>query len=221
MIQGEDGPAPGGKEEGGEMGRSGDAESIQETGPGFVDASVPADLRERVLAAGLDELSHWGIERFSVGALAARHGIDESLIVKYWGDSQRLTLDLLLRWDSTTEVVPDTGSLRSDLKAAALSLAAYVNTSLGRKLLRALVMEDGVRYSDDTRTVFWLRRFTTLRVVMDRAIERGELREGVGVVTAVQLLVAPINVRALFTAEPVGEQYCEEIADLVWHALKR
>jgi AcrR family transcriptional regulator len=195
--------------------------SLPEEGLRFVDDAVPPDLRERVLAAGFDELTRWGIERFSVGALAGRHGIDEALILKYWGDGQRLALDLLLRWDDTAKVPPDTGSLRDDLKATAGMVADYVNTRLGRSLLRALVMEDGVLYSDDTRAVFWLRRFSTLRVVMDRAAERGELRDGIEVLAAVQLLVAPINVRALYTAEPISEQYCEEIADLVWHALKR
>jgi AcrR family transcriptional regulator len=200
---------------------SGETGSIPEKGPSFVDDSVPEELRERVLAAGLDELSRWGLERFSVGALASRHGIEESLILKYWGDRQGLALDLLLRWDSTAYAAPDTGSLRGDLKAMALALAAYVNTNLGRSLLRALVMENGVLYSDETRAVFWMRRFSTLRIVWDRAAERGELRDGVEALAAVQLLTAPINVRALYTAEPVSDEYCEEIAELVWHALKR
>jgi AcrR family transcriptional regulator len=194
---------------------------LPDKGPGFVDDTVPQDLRERVLAAGLDELTRWGIERFSVGALAERHGIDEAQILKYWGDGQGLLLDVLLRRDGTDYVPPDTGSLRDDLKGMANMLAGYVNTTLGRSLLRALVMEDGVLYSDDTRSVFWLRRLGTLRIVLDRAIERGQLRDGVEVVTAIQLLVGPISLRALYTAEPVTEQYCDEVADLVWHALKR
>jgi AcrR family transcriptional regulator len=191
------------------------------TGSGFVDPSVPPDLRERVLAAGLDELSRWGIERFSVAALAARHGIDEALIRLYWGDRQRLALDLLLSWDGTDNVAVDTGSLRGDLRALAANLAHYVNTVQGRSLLRALVLEDRVSYVDGTRSMFWARRLTTLRVVFDRAAERGELRDGVELVAAIQLLTGPINVRALYTVDPIEDQYCETVADLVWHAVKR
>jgi AcrR family transcriptional regulator len=182
---------------------------------------VPQELRERVMAAGLDELSRWGIERFSVGALASRHGIDEALIRRYWGDRQRLALDLLLSWDGTDNVAVDTGSLRGDLRALATNLAHYVNTVQGRSLLRALVLEDRVSYVDETRSMFWVRRFNTLRVVFDRATERGELRDDVELVAAVQLLTGPINVRALYTVEPIDDQYCHTVADLVWHAVKR
>jgi AcrR family transcriptional regulator len=201
---------------------AGDAESpVPDIGSGFVDPSVPQELRERVLAAGLDELSRWGIERFSVGALAARHGIDEALIRKYWGDRQRLALDLLLSWDGTDNVAVDTGSLRGDLRALATNLAHYVNTVQGRSLLRALVLADRVSYVDETRNMFWVRRLNTLRVVLDRAAERGELRDGVELVAAIQLLTGPINVRALYTVDPIEDPYCETIADLVWHAVKR
>lgn len=188
---------------------------------GGTDGSAPPELRERVLAAGLDELSRWGIERFSVGALAARHGIDESLIRRYWGDRQGLALDVLLSWDGTDNSVADTGSLRGDLRVLAGNLARYLNTGQGRSLLRALVLEDRALYVDETRNMFWASRFRTLRVIFDRASERGELREGVELVPAVQLLIAPINVRGLFTAEPLDDDYCTVIADLVWHAVKR
>ncbi|CAN5514820.1 hypothetical protein BH09ACT8_BH09ACT8_17460 [soil metagenome] len=192
-----------------------------EMGSGFVEVSVPAELRDRVFAAGIDELTHWGIERFSVGAMAARHGLDESEIVKYWGDGQRLALDLLLRWDGEQHPTPDTGELRSDLQALSRVVASYVNTAVGRSLLRSLVMEDHVLYSDDTRTMFWAVRMRTLRTVFDRAAARGELRDGVNLLTAIQLLVSPINIRALYTSEPIDDEYCGEVAELVWRAIRR
>ena len=192
-----------------------------EMGSGFVEGSVPSELRDRVLAAGIDELTRWGIERFSLGAMAARHGLDESEIVKYWGDGQRLALDLLLRWDGEQHPTPDTGALRSDLEALSLVVAGYVNTALGRSLLRSLVMEDHILYSDETRTMFWSVRMRTLRIVFDRAAARGELRDGLNLLAAIQMLVSPINIRALYTAEPVDDEYCADVADLVWRAVRR
>jgi hypothetical protein len=40
-------------------------------------------------------------------------------------------------------------------------------------------------------------------------------------IAAMQLLLAPINVRALYTKDAVKESYCEAVADLVWHAIAR
>jgi hypothetical protein len=35
--------------------------------------SIPADVRARVMPAVFDELARWGVERFSVEAMAERH----------------------------------------------------------------------------------------------------------------------------------------------------
>jgi AcrR family transcriptional regulator len=172
----------------------------------FVDATVPADVREQVLAAARDELTHWGLERFNVAALAARHGIDESVIYRYWGSAQRVALDVLLRWSSEVIVAADTGSLRTDLHALAAAVANYVNSPLGRGLLRAMVIDDRAAYSDDTRMVFWAQRFSVMRVVFDRARDRGELRDGADTIGALQLLLSPLHVRALYSREPVDDE---------------
>lgn len=42
--------------------------------------TVPADVWARVMPAVLDELSRWGVERFSIEALAERHRLDPAII---------------------------------------------------------------------------------------------------------------------------------------------
>ncbi|AFM19791.1 transcriptional regulator, TetR family [Mycolicibacterium chubuense NBB4] len=187
----------------------------------FVDSAVPQDVRERVLLAALDELTRWGIERFSVAALAARHGIEEADVHRYWGSGQRLVLDVMFFRSEGVMAAPDTGSLRGDLEAMALSVAAYLNTEVGRRLLRAVVKDTHVHVPDDTRMIYWRRRFETVRTILDRAALRGELREGVHPVTGVQILLAPINIRGLYTDDPIDEAYCLSVADLAWRALVR
>jgi hypothetical protein len=48
-----------------------------------VDA-VPAEVRAHVMPAVVDELARWGVERFSVEALAERHHLDAAMIYRYW-----------------------------------------------------------------------------------------------------------------------------------------
>ena len=57
--------------------------------------------------------------------------------------------------------------------------------------------------------------------MFDRAAERREIRDGVDMIAAMQLVLAPINVRALYTKDPIEESYCDAIADLAWHAIAR
>ena len=69
--------------------------------------------------------------------------------------------------------------------------------------------------------MFWAARFAVVRAVVDRARERGELREGVNALAAVQIVMAPLNIRALYSDAVIDDDYCAAIADLAWHALRR
>jgi hypothetical protein len=73
--------------------------------------------------------------------------------------------------------------------------------------------------SAQVRWAIWRARSGKLRVVLDRARERGELRDGVDALTVLELLFAPINMRALFTGEPLDDEYCRTVSELVWRAV--
>lgn len=174
------------------------------------------------MPAVLDELARWGVERFSVEALAERHHLDVAAIYHYWGDRQQLIVDAAVRDADAVRSAIDTGSLRGDLLALARTIAADVNTPIGRMFHRVMVMDGrGGRHDAETRMMFWQRRFSVIRSVVDRARERGELRDGVPTVAAIQIVTAPIYVRSLYTEDPVDDRYCVAIADLAWHALRK
>lgn len=183
--------------------------------------AIPADVRERVMPAVLDELSRWGVERFSIEALAERHRLDAAMVYRYWGDRRRLIVDAVLSDVDSVSEGTDTGSLRGDLQALARNVTDRSNNEVGRMLLRALVMDGRSGHDEATRLRFWRAHFAAVRAVVDRARERGELRDGVDTLAAVQIVLAPLNIRALYSDVPVDDEYCEAIADLAWHALAR
>lgn len=183
--------------------------------------AVPADIRAQVMPAVLDELARWGVERFSIEALAERHRLDAGMIYRHWGDRQRLIVDAALADLETWGPATDTGSLRGDLEALARNVTARVNTEVGRTFLRALVMGHGGRHDEETRMMFWRARFAVVRRLIDRARARGELRDGVSTVAAVQIVMAPINIRALYSDALIDDDYAAAIADMAWHAIAR
>jgi hypothetical protein len=185
-----------------------------------VDA-VRAEIRARVMPAVIDELARWGVERFSVEAMAERHRLDASMIYRYWGDRQRLIVDAALADVESWGSVTDTGSLRGDLEAFARSVTDRINTDVGRTFLRVMAMGRPGHHDEETRAKFWEARFAVVRGVVDRASERGELREGVDPLAAVLIVMAPLQIRALYSDAAVDDDYCAAIADLAWHALVR
>ena len=88
-------------------------------------------------------------------------------------------------------------------------------------MVRAVVMDRRDRHDEETRMMFWAARFNVVRAVVDRARERGELREGVNTLAAVLTILAPLSIRALYSDEPIDDGYCTAIADMAWHALAR
>ncbi|OBI86470.1 TetR-like C-terminal domain-containing protein [Mycobacterium asiaticum] len=183
---------------------------------------IPAELESRVTTAVLDELARWGVERFSVEALAERHGLDAATIYDHWGDRQRLIVDIALRDLDNLGSLADTGTLRGDLLALARGVAANLNTEVGRIFLRALVMNArGHHHDNDTRMMYWQSCFAIVRSVFDRARERGEMRDDVSTLAAVQILLAPLNIRGLYSNGRIDDRYCSHVADLTWHAVAR
>lgn len=183
--------------------------------------AVPAEIRARVLPAVLDELSRWGVERFSIEALAERHHLDAAMIYRYWGDRQHLIVDTSVRNADALRAATDTGSLRGDLLALARYIAADVNTKIGRTFHRALVMDGRGYYDHDTRILFYQQRFAIIRGIFDRARERGELRDGVRALPAIQILTSPLYIRSIYSEDLIEDEYCVDIADLAWHALRK
>ncbi|WP_163672481.1 TetR-like C-terminal domain-containing protein [Mycobacterium heidelbergense] len=173
------------------------------------------------MPAVLDELARWGVERFSVEALAERHRLDAAMIYRYWGDRQRLIVDAALADVEALSAATDTGSLRGDLQALARNVTDRINAEVGRTFLRALVMDRRGHHDEETRMMFWRARFAVVRAVIDRARQRGELRQGVNTLAAVQIVLAPLNIRALYSDAAVDDEYCAAIADLAWRAIRR
>jgi AcrR family transcriptional regulator len=186
---------------------------------GSAESSIPEELRERVLAAAYDELIRWGIDRFSIVSLAARHGLDPGVIRQQWGSEEGLMVEVFVSWPFRELRAPDSGSLRNDLLALAMGMAHYVQSEVGRNLQVTHVIGNPDLPSARVRRAVWRVRSGRLRPVLDRARERGELRDGVDALTVLELLFAPINMRALFTGEPVDDEYCRTISELVWRAV--
>lgn len=160
------------------------------------------------------------MDRFSILSMAGRHGLDPELIQQHWSSPERLVIEVLLCWpDKESFIVPDTGSLFADLQALAIWMSGYLSSEPGRKLQVAHVIGNPNMPTANLRRAVWRARSDVLRVVVDRARERGELRDEVDAHSVFELLFAPIHMRALFTAELIDDEYCATISELVCRAV--
>ncbi|MHC3469963.1 TetR/AcrR family transcriptional regulator [Streptomyces sp. 7R007] len=173
-----------------------------------------ARVRAAVLAATVDVLLEGGVDALSIGEVARRAGVHETSVYRRWGTRTNLALDAVLDRTRTEVPVPDTGALRTDLKALLHGAAAFARTPLGELLVRLAVREDTSEY-EEARARFWDHRFAAGSAVLSRAAQRGELRPGVDHRLAFEALMGPVHMRLLLTREPLDDAFLDGVVDLV------
>ncbi|MGB4778139.1 TetR/AcrR family transcriptional regulator [Microbacterium sp.] len=169
-------------------------------------------VRRRVLAAAFDELVARGAEDASVARIAQRAGVHETTVYRRWATREQLILDAVLERSTAAVPPPNTGSTREDLREVLRSVVAYFHAPAGRVLLGTGVLREEFA---EHRHSFWNERMSALRPVVERGIERGDLRADVDPALILEALVAPVHIRLLLTGEPIGEPVVDTIVGLV------
>jgi AcrR family transcriptional regulator len=173
-------------------------------------------VRRTVLAAAFDELADNGVANASVAGVARRSGVHETTIYRRWTTRENLFVDAMLNRSAQAIPVPDTGTCRGDLLAIVRAVIAYVTSPNGHAALHAALLPVDDGYTE-ARHAFWAGRIDTLREVVQRGIDRGELRADTDPGLLLETLVAPLHGRLLLTGERIDGDLPERLVDLVLH----
>jgi AcrR family transcriptional regulator len=172
-----------------------------------------------VLHATLEALSEHEPGAVTISEIARRAGVHATSIQRRWGSKENVLLDALLTLSQQKVPIPDTGSLRGDLTAFGQSMAGYLASAAGVTVARTLAAsEDDAFLAANRERLIWAR-YEAARVMIDRAVERGELRPGTNPQVALELLVGPLHYRALITRHLVDGGYIEELVDTLLRGL--
>jgi AcrR family transcriptional regulator len=160
-----------------------------------------SDLAHRaILDAAREQLIADGFAGLRLEHVAARAGVGKATIYRRWGSREELALELLVELAGPHIPIAETGDTRAELLAAVLQpLRALTETPFG-PVIRALLSEIATdpRLGDRFReTVVRARRDEVARI-MQRGIERGDLRPDADVGIATEALVGPIYFRLVF-----------------------
>lgn len=184
--------------------------------------AVSAQQRRTFVDAALAELGLVGVDRFSIERVARRVGVDPEVITAIWHDRRVLLMDAVLSNAQEHVPVPNTGSLRGDLTVYVRAQIDYHNSEQRRALFHAFLPNhaddlDGTEIRPD----FWNIRIERLSAMLQRAAERGELREGLEVSEAMKMFIAAINFDTVYTDGPVRPDYAEVALDIFIRGVSR
>jgi AcrR family transcriptional regulator len=178
-----------------------------------------ARVRAAVLHATLEAMAELGPGGVTISDIARRADVHATSVQRRWGTVENVMLEAMLARSQEELPVPDTGTVRGDLIAFARFLAAYLATPLGAALARTMAVAEDDPDRADGRMQFWRARYDASQVMIDRAIGRHELAVGTDPQLALELLVAPLHFRSLFTRQPVDDRLIEKMVDTLLRGL--
>jgi AcrR family transcriptional regulator len=170
---------------------------------------------EAILDATLALLGEVGFSGLTVDGIAARAGVGKATIYRHWPGKAHLVVEAF-RSRIPPMPAPDTGSLRGDL----LTVVGHMVQGLGHsplsRILPALV-EASEQDPELERLFkkFGAERRAVLIGVLERAAARGELREGLDLDLALELVIGPIFARRLVIRKPLTRSYGEAVVEAV------
>jgi AcrR family transcriptional regulator len=179
-----------------------------------------ARVRAAVFAATMQVLQERGYELTSVAEIAGRAGVHETSIYRRWGTKEALLVEVALKQTEEAIRVPDMGALRSDLVQFLEEMKKFFQSPLGVALMQLLVSTAGHAELTAARRTFYSMRFAQVRVLFERAVQRGEIKASVNFQLLTETLIGPLYVRQLLTGEPLSRDLPEQIVELILHGVE-
>lgn len=172
-------------------------------------------MRQAVLDAAFAELGEKGYSGLSIEAVALRSGVAKTTVYRRWPTRDELVADALGSRSDLYEPVPDTGSLRGDLKEFCDGVRAKLTSNHGKAMLKSLVAAvDQSPEIVETVQRFWRERRDVGGQVIERWIGNGVLRPETDPDLLVELILAPIYLRVLLPGGPLTADVLEGVIDL-------
>ena len=168
-----------------------------------------------MLSATSELLTEVGYDGLSVEVIASRAGVHKTTVYRRWPTLPDLVADAVSEYAEQHVTVPDTGDLRSDLRALARDVVASLSSPGGLRRSTSIVAAaaDAPEVASRMHSV-WSGRMEATRVIVERAVERGEIGPHIEPQLIIESLVAPIWLRVLVTGEPIDEGLADRLAAL-------
>ena len=173
-----------------------------------------------ILDATRELLSEGGVRSLTVEAVAARSGVAKTTIYRRWRDKWHLALDAAM-----IDMLPhfadpvDVGDTREELVTFVHGIVTSFSASPYGAAMQGLISEIATdpQLSEVYRTQVVEPRREQLRPVIERGIERGDLRPETDLRLVHEILAGPVFYRLLLSGGPITRKLSTALADAVLH----
>ncbi len=171
-----------------------------------------AETKNAILTASYDLLLENGFEAVTVEKIAERASVSKATIYKWWPNKAAVVMDSFLSAAVARLPVPDSGSVFSDMLVQVTHLARFLISREG-KVITELIAEG--QFDPGLAEAYRARYFTPRRLdsrhILERGIQRGELKEDLDIELSIDLIYGPIFYRLLITGQPIDTTFIKNL----------
>jgi AcrR family transcriptional regulator len=169
-----------------------------------------------ILAATLRLIAERGLGELRIDDVAERARVGKATIYRRYRSKGELVAAAVTSLVSEISI-PDTGSTESDLHELMRNAVRVYRGSLEAGVMPGLVdaMSRDSELARAVRGGFLKRRRAALAAVLERGVERGDLRPDIDLELALDVLAGPLFYRLLVTGGPIDNTLADGVAELI------
>ena len=186
-------------------------------------AGRPRSERARlaVLEAAADLLIEGGLRSATIESIAARAGVSKVTIYKWWPTRGAVAVDAYFHRYRQTIDFEDTGDVARDLAAPIRSVIDAFRTGAGAVMAELIGQaQSDADLAEVLRTRWLAPRRAATTAVLQRAIDRGQLRPDIDIPAVMDQLYAPLYFRLTMQHEPLEDALAETLVTTVLNGVR-
>lgn len=175
------------------------------------------ETKKAILTASYELLLENGFNTITVEGIAERAGVSKATIYKWWPNKAAVVLDGFFAATESMLHVPDTGSVSEDLFIQVNNLAAFITSPKGKVITELIAAgQFDANIAEEYRVRYFNPRRLISQHILERGMQRGELKNDLDMELSIDLIFAPLFYRLLITGETVDSAF---VKSLISHAL--
>lgn len=179
------------------------------------------ESEEAILSSVIHLLREKPLRDISIEEIARTAGVGKATIYKWWPNKAYVALDAFSTRMKQMVPIPDTGSAERDFKEQLRSLFAFYASPAG-KLMGQFLGEAQIdqEFASLFRERFLRPRRELVGVILDRAVERGEIRAGLDRELVLDMIYGPGIYRMMVRSAPVGHEAIDAMVSALFQGLR-
>lgn len=180
------------------------------------------ETEKAILAASYDLLLENGFGTVTVEKIAERAKVSKATIYKWWPNKAAVVMDGFLSAAMSRLPVPDTGSVLDDIVIQVSNLAKFLTSREG-KVINELIAEGQFdkKLAEEYRLRYFNPRRLDSRRILERGVERGELKKDLDIELSIDLIYGPLFYRLLVTGENLDEPFIRTIINYAFAGIQQ